>query len=189
MPKSSLQFIPKEKNPPSSKGNLRINDESKLPDLEVPNSDCGMPADQESSRNVSELNSKLQTNYGNDMLQMGFLERSQAPSDEPSTTEWHLLEQNLTNLYEAVVKLKDLSYYNLRHHAERIHQQMQAGVIAVEETQENTELKAYVARLVSEKSTKVNFCPRNFFFQKINFVGQNHFLLNLNLEQVRQKVS
>jgi hypothetical protein len=184
MPKSSLQFVPKEKKTTRSKGNPKIADESMLPDLEVPNSHCDIPADQESSRNVSELNSELQTNYGNDMLQMGFLERSQGPSDEPSTTDWHLLEENLTNLYEAVIKLKDLSYYNLRHHAERIHQQMQAGVIAVEETQENLELKAYVARLVSEKSTKVNFGPRTFLFlfQPINFVGQNHFLLRVKLE-------
>jgi hypothetical protein len=164
MPKSYLDFVPKDKKTAGSKGIPKIDDELKIPDLEVPNSHCDIPADQESSRNVTELNSELQTNYGNDMLQMGFLERSQGPSDEPSTTEWHLLEENLTNLYEAVIKLKDLSYYNLRHHAERIHQQMQAGVIAVEETQENLELKVYVARLVSEKSTKVNFGPRTFLF-------------------------
>jgi len=86
--------------------------------------------------------------------------------DDPSLTEWQLLEENLTNLYEAAAKLKDLSYYNLKHHAEQVHERMETGVIPNEEGQEFQELRAFVKGLVSDKSSKVKFpdLPRPCLF-------------------------
>lgn len=76
--------------------------------------------------------------------------------------DWEKTEEMFTNLYEAIIKLKDLSYYNLRHHAEKIKKDVDGGLLKIEDNEESKILMSYMNKLTNEKSSKSKYVKKYF---------------------------